>query len=163
MIESLLIWGIALVLLALLLIVAEVFIPSGGMISLVAAAVAIAGLICLFRVDWKWGLAGSGTLLVLGPALFFFALQLMPSTKVGRRIMFGESEEDRPVLPPDTHTEFEALIGMEGVVLTDLRPVGVIRVKDQRLDALAEVSYVKAGQTVKIVSVEGTTIRVRPV
>jgi membrane-bound serine protease (ClpP class) len=163
MIESLLIWGIALVMLALLLIVAEVFIPSGGMISLVAAAVAIAGIVCLFKVDWRWGLAGSGTLLVLGPAAFFFALQLMPSTKVGRRILFGESEVEKPVLPPDTRTEFEALIGMEGVALTDLHPVGVIRVKDQRLDALAEVSYVKAGQTVKIVSVEGTSIKVRPV
>lgn len=163
MIESLLIWGIALVMLALLLVVAEVFIPSGGIISLVATAVAIAGVVCLFKVDWKWGIAGTGTLVVLGPIVALFALQIMPSTRVGRRIMFGEGEEERPVLPPDTHTEFDALVGMEGVVLTDLRPIGVIRVKDQRLDALAEVSYVKAGQMVKIVSVEGTTIKVRPV
>ncbi len=163
MAEYLLIWGVLLVGLSLVLLAAEAFIPSGGLISLTAAAVAIGGVVCLFKVDWKWGAAGIGTVLVLAPLVFMFALQLMPSTKVGKQLLFGEEGEERPVLSDDRNEEFESLIGMEGTVLTDLRPVGVIRLADKRVDALAEISYIPAGSKVKVVSVEGSTIRVRAV
>jgi membrane-bound serine protease (ClpP class) len=161
--EHLLIWGVLLVGLSLVLLSAEAFIPSGGLISLVAAAVAISGVVCLFKVDWRWGAAGLGTLVILGPMVFIFALQLMPSTRVGRSLMFGEQGEDRPVLREESGHELDALVGSEGLVLTDLRPVGSIRLGDQRLDALAEVSYLPAGTKIRVVSVEGTTIRVRAV
>lgn len=163
MIESLLVWGVILIALSLVLLAAEAFIPSGGLISLVAAAVAISGTVCLFRVDWKWGLAGIGTVAVLGPMVFLFALQLMPSTKVGRKLMFGEQGEEQPVLNEQAGHEFDSLIGAEGVVLTDLRPVGAIRIGDRRFDALAEFSFIPAGSRIKVVSVEGMTIRVRAV
>ena len=137
MIESLLLWGIVLVCVSLVLLAAEAFIPSGGLISLVAAAVAISGVVCLFKFDWKWGLVGGGTVAVMGPLVFMFALQLMPSTRMGRTLMFGEAGEERPV--------------------------GTVRLGGQRVDALAEFSYIRAGSTVRVVSVDGTTIKVRAV
>ena len=159
--EALLIWGVLLVGVSLVLLAAEAFIPSGGLISLVAAAVAISGVVCLFKVDWKWGVAGAGTIAVLGPLVFIFALQLMPSTSMGRKLMFGEQGEERSVLENDGMHDLDSLIGAEGVVLTALRPVGTVRLGDQRVDALAEISFIPAGTKVKVVSVEGTTIRVR--
>ncbi len=163
MMESLLVWGVLLVCVSLVLLAAEAVVPSGGLISLVAAAVAISGVVCLFKVDWRWGVAGTGSVLVLGPLVLIFALQLMPSTKVGRSLMFGEKGEDRPVLTDEAGHEFDALVGTEGTVLTDLRPVGSVRFGEQRLDALAEIAYIPAGSRVKVVSVEGTTIKVRAV
>jgi len=163
MIESLLLWGIVLICVSLVLLAAEAFIPSGGLISLVAAAVAISGVVCLFKFDWKWGLVGGGTVAVLGPLVFMFALQLMPSTRMGRTLMFGEGGEERPVVGGEGAHELDALVGTEGVVLTDLRPVGTVRLGDQRVDALAEFSYIRAGSTVRVVSVDGTTIKVRAV
>jgi membrane-bound serine protease (ClpP class) len=161
--EHLLIWGVLLIGLSLILLGAEAFIPSGGLISLVAAAVAISGAVCLFKVDWKWGAVGIGTLIVLGPLIFIFALQLMPSTRMGRKLMFGEQGEERPVLSEEAAHELDGLVGSEALVLTDLRPVGSIRLGEQRFDALAEISYIPAGTKVRVVSVEGTTIRVRAV
>ncbi len=163
MIESLLIWGVLLIGLALVLIVAEAFIPSGGIISLTAAALAVAGVVCMFKVDWRWGVAGTGALLVLGPLAFLFALQLMPSTKVGRQLMFGEGGQERTLSGDEGGSEFDALVGAEGVVMTDLRPVGAVRIGDRRVDALAEIAYIPAGSRVRVTAVEGTTIRVRAV
>jgi membrane-bound serine protease (ClpP class) len=161
--EWLLVWGVLLVALSLVLLAAEAFIPSGGLISVVAAAVAISGIVCLFKVDWKWGVSGIGTVAVLGPLLFIFALQLMPSTKVGRTLMFGEDGQEHPVLSDDAAHELDVLIGAEGTVLTDLRPIGAVRLGDRRIDALAELSFIPAGSRVKVVSVDGTTIKVRAV
>lgn len=156
-------WGIALLAVSLLLVVIEAFVPSAGIIALVAAAVGIAGVVCLFKVDWRWGLTGALTLLILGPMVLFFGLRVMPSTPVGKKLMFGEKGEADPVLHDVDNSALEALIGVEGDALTDLRPVGVIRVEGQRMDALSEVSYIRAGTRVKITSVEGTQIKVRPV
>lgn len=161
--EWLLVWGVLLVALSLVLLAAEAFIPSGGLISVVAAVVAISGIVCLFRVDWKWGAAGLGTVAVLGPLMFIFALQLMPSTKLGRTLMFGEDGEERPVLGEEAVHELDSLIGTEGIVLTDLRPVGAVRLGDRRVDALAELSFIPAGSKVRVVSVDGATIKVRAV
>ena len=61
--------GLALLAASLLLIVVEVFVPSGGVISLVAAVVAVAGVVCLFRVSVLWGFAGLLSMAILAPLL----------------------------------------------------------------------------------------------
>lgn len=158
-----LVWGIALLVVALLLVVVEVFIPSAGLISITATLVGIAGLVCLYMVDWKWGLTGTLASVILVPIIVYYGFQIMPSTPLGRKMLFGESGEHEPVLKSDGVDEFAALVGMEGDALTDLRPVGMARIGKERLDVLSEVSYVRAGTRVRVTAVEGTTVKVRPV
>jgi membrane-bound ClpP family serine protease len=160
-----LLWGIGLLAAALLLVIVEVFVPSGGLIALVSAGCAIAGIYCLFRYSQVWGFIGIASLLVMGPAVFAFALKVWPSTPIGRR-MLGE-------LPPDQveaqrqeeqrqRDRLAALVGAEGRVITDLRPVGLIEIDGQRVEALAQSSFIPAGSRVRITAIEGTQIRVRP-
>ena len=54
-----------------------------------------------------------------------------------------------------------ALIGAEGVVLTDLRPVGVIQVDGQRFDALSETGLIRAGSRVKVTKIDSNQVKVR--
>ncbi|MBL8759125.1 MAG: hypothetical protein JNK35_11930, partial [Phycisphaerae bacterium] len=49
--EPLLLWGLGLLAASLLIVVIELFLPSAGVLALVATAVAIAGVVCLFRHD----------------------------------------------------------------------------------------------------------------
>ena len=161
--EAMLIWGIALLAVALLLVLVEVLVPSAGLISITAALVGIAGLVCLYMVDWKWGVAGTGAAVVLVPIIVYYGFQMMPTTSFGKKMLFGESGEHEPVLKSDGVDEFAALVGMEGDALTDLRPVGVAKIGKERLDVLSEVSYVRAGTRVRVTAVEGTTVKVRPV
>lgn len=158
--ETLLIWGIALLAIALLLAIVEIFVPSAGLISIVAIICAIAGLICLYRVDWVWGAAGTLTLLILTPIIVNYGFKILPSTPMGRRMMFGEAGEHAPVLQ-DTKSELESLLNAEGVAQTDLRPVGVVRIGQTKHDALAEIGYIRAGSKIKVSAVEGTVIKVR--
>lgn len=161
--EALLVWGIVLLVVALLLVVVEIFVPSAGLISITAALVGIAGLICLYKVDFVWGISGTLAAVVLVPTIIYYGFQTMPSTYFGRKMLFGESGEHEPVLKTDGVDEFAALVGMEGDALTDLRPVGVAKIGKERLDVLSEVSYVRAGARVRVTAVEGTTVKVRPV
>lgn len=159
----LLFWGLALLCAGLLLVLLEVFVPSGGMIALLSAVVGIAGIVCLFMYEATWGIAGTLAAMVLVPIIVAFGFKVMPTTYFGKKMLFGESGKHEPVLPEAPTTEFDALVGMEGEAVTDLRPVGTIKVDGQKLDALSEVSYVRAGTRIKVTAVEGVTIKVRPI
>lgn len=161
--EPLLLWGIGLLLAALLVLAIEVFVPSMGLLSVLAGAMALGGLACLYSHSLSWGITGTLVVLILGPTIVAFGFRILPSTPFGRKMLFGEEGEDKPVLPEPVASEFEGLVGQTGEAVTDLRPVGMILVAGQRLDALTETSYIRAGTRVRVTSVEGTQIKVRPV
>lgn len=162
--ESLVVWGLVLLGASLLLIVVEVFVPSAGLISLASAAVGIAGLVCLYKHDWVWGLIGTLCMLVLAPVVFMTGLNIMPSTPFGKKLLFGESGKDEPVMPTTLTPEaMGKLVGAEGKALTDLRPVGTISIDSQRLQARSEISLIRSGTMVRVTGVDGPVLKVRPV
>ena len=55
-----------------------------------------------------------------------------------------------------------ALIGSEGTAVSDLRPVGKVRIEGERLDALAESGMIEAGTPVVVTTVYDNQIKVRP-
>lgn len=156
-------WGIVLLAAALLLVALEVFLPSAGLVSAVAALVGIAGIVCLFQESTVWGVIGILGVVVLAPMVFYFGVKVMPSTPFGKKLLYGEGGKHEPVIPESAGHELDALLGAEGESLTDLRPVGSARIEGQRIDVFSEVAFVPAGTRVRVTAVEGSLIRVRPV
>ena len=56
-----------------------------------------------------------------------------------------------------------SLVGREGVAVTALRPSGVIRVGDERLDAVTDGGFVEEGRPVRVLEVHGSRIVVEAV
>jgi membrane-bound ClpP family serine protease len=52
-------------------------------------------------------------------------------------------------------------VGAEGVVVSPLRPVGVVRIGDARYDALAEAGLIEPGARVRVSEVYDNQIKVR--
>lgn len=166
--ENYLIWGIGLLVAALLLLVVEALVPSAGIIGLVAASIAIAGIVCLFNVSVMWGIVGIITFIGVGGVGFLFALSIMPNTRFGRRLILGEDADkmdDEEGPPPDAldHSAFAHLIGKEGVAATDMRPIGAIRIGAERYQASSETAYVRTGTPVRVTSADDHQIKVRPI
>lgn len=164
--QALLLWGLGLLAASLLLIVIEVFVPSGGLIALVAAGCAIGGIVALFRYHPWWGVIGIAVLLILAPMAFSFAIRVWPSTPLGRRMLGERSPEEIEAARERErrqHEELRALIGQQGTVLTDLRPVGLVQIGNRRYDAISETGYVRAGQRVRVAGADSMQLRVRPV
>ena len=55
------------------------------------------------------------------------------------------------------------MVGAVGMVVSDLRPVGLIQIDGQRLEALAETGFIRAGTKVRITVVESNQIKVRSI
>lgn len=167
MIEPMLLWGLGLLLLAVLLIIVEVLVPSGGLIGVVAIAASLGAIVCFWRVDAWWGLSSILAVLVLAPSAMAFAFRIWPNTPVGRRMILGAEDEDQLASDRAERVKLEearqALVGARGVAVTDLRPIGVVRIEGERVEALAEGGVIPAGSSIRVSAVEANQIRVRQV
>lgn len=155
-------WGVGLFAAALAIAFLELFIPSAGILALLSGALAVAGVVAFWTVSPLWGILSLLALLILVPLLVAFFLRIYPDTPIGRRMILS-SDDDAPPEPPSAHAPAASLVGLTGEAITELRPVGMIRVDGQRLEALSEQGVVETGARVRITAVEGTRIRVRRV
>lgn len=166
--NALLFWGIGLLAASLALVALEVTLPTGGLLAIVSGGCAIGSVVCFFRVSTTWGMLGLLALLILMPTALAFGLKVWPHTPVGRRMILGgeTAEEDVQRRLEARRQEEElakALIGVRGTALTDLRPIGLVRIEGERIDALAEGGVIPAGSEVRVTAVEGSQIKVRRV
>lgn len=161
-----LVWGFLLLGIALLMVVIEIFVPTAGMLGLGSLVVAGLGVVCLFRAGLNWGLGGVLSVMVTGPIVFFYGLKVYRNTAIGRMMTSADADavaaEARDV-ELAAMRERERLMGLEGVVVTELRPVGVVELEGRRYDALSETTLVRAGTRVRVTLVEPSQVRVRPV
>ncbi|MEL7484794.1 MAG: NfeD family protein [Planctomycetota bacterium] len=166
--EPMLIWGLSLIAVSVLLIVVELFVPSGGIIALTAGVVGVAGVVCLFLTDRNpvlWGSLGILTLVVLFPSAFFLWVKLLPTTSWGQALLGERPIEERQSLADREQEQrdlMRSLVGEQGVALTPLRPVGTIEVSGSRYDALAEGVAIEQGDAVRVTGADITQLRVRP-
>lgn len=165
--EALLWWGFGLLLASAVVLALELFVPSGGVLGLLSAALAIVAVVCFWRVSPAWGMSSLLAVLILGPLALGFFVKIWPDTPIGRLMILGSNapeERDRAgreVADAARRDEMDALVGARGRAITDLRPVGVVLLDGQRREALAEGAWIESGREVRVVRVEGTQIRVR--
>lgn len=160
-----LVWGIILLGIALGLLIIEIFVPTAGVLGITAVAVAIVGVICLFKASTTWGLSGLVTVIVTGPTVFFYGLKIYRQTPLGRKMTSADADDALAAEREREADELRArqkLVGMEGTVVTELRPVGVVSIAGKRYDALSETTLVKSGETIRVTVAEPNQLRVRP-
>jgi membrane-bound serine protease (ClpP class) len=140
---------IALMVGGMLLLVAEVaIIPGFGMAGVSAALLILGGAgYAWHEFGPAWGM---GSLLISG-AVAGGILLWVPRTKAGRALVLkdtlGKPEEN-----------FEALVGVEGVAVTPLRPAGMAELAGRRVDVVTDGVFVEKGRAVRVVAVEGARV-----
>ena len=143
---------IALVLATLLLVVLEVIIPSGGIISVVAVICAIAALKLGFDEGELIGWLSLVGMVLGAPAAIWLGFKILPHTPfVLNRQSEGHARTDG----------LEDFIGEPGIVTSPLRPIGVVEVRDRRVEAVSPGEFLQAGTPVIVVSVRGGELIVK--
>ena len=154
-----LIFAVFLYFVCAVLILTEVFVPSGGIISLFALACVIVGGVIFFRHSTTVGWIGVVIAVIMIPSVLIFAYRIFPKTRFGKSVMLTPSEREQGDAIPDT-AELKDLLGAEGLVLTPLRPVGMCNFSGRRVECVAEGGYVDKDKKVKVIEVESTQLTV---
>lgn len=151
-----------LIVLGVALLVAEVFVPSGGFLFLASALCILGGVALTFVYgDTATGMATLLGVFVVVPAAGALALYIWPRTPMGKRLILPDQDATVAQLP--VNLELEGLRGRYGRALSDLRPAGAVSFDGRRVDVISEGIMVPVGAWVRCVDVRAATVVVRQV
>jgi membrane-bound ClpP family serine protease len=152
-------WSILLLLLGLGLIALELFVPSGGVLGILAALAIIGSIAVAFSGGWVTGVSMLVATMVILPIVLAAAVHYWPRTPIGRLIVLATPQRGDEVLP-DTpqYRQLKDLIGKRGVAKTKMLPSGAIVIEGRVYDAFSEGMAIDAGQAVRVTAVRTNRI-----
>lgn len=156
--------ALALIGLGLLLLIAELFLPTGGILSALAVGAIIVGV----AMPFFYGDTAAGLLTMLGvfivvPIVVSVMMHVAPRTPLIKRMIQQGPEEDATVASMPVIVELEQLRGRLGRAVSSLRPSGVVDFDGRRIDTLTEGMMVEPGTWVRCIDVKAGRVIVRPV
>jgi len=145
---------IILQLLAIIVIIAEIFIPSGGILGIIAIVTTIYSLFKVFNdVSFAAGLTLTIIDVFLYPIIILIGLKLVSQSPAA--LSKKLSKEEGAISQNPKELEY---IGQPGKCLTDLHPSGIIKIGDKRLDVITEGEFINKDSLVQVIKVDGNRI-----
>ncbi len=160
-------WALICMGVAVVLFIVELFIPTGGIASVLCAIAIVAAVVLAFFSDTTFGMIGLICALLAVAVAPFVVTKIMPDTPIARILtLHNDPMSDahkKGIAGTETAATSSALVGQRGKAMTDLRPVGTCMIENQRRDCLAEGGVILAGRKVEVVAADGMQIKVREV
>ena len=99
--------------------------------------------------------------LVIVIIIFALIIKKLPTSKLWSKIILTKtsSSEEGYV----SSVDYSRYLHKEGIVLTELRPSGSVKIDDDVLDVVSEGSYISKGEKIRVVKIEGMRIIVRKI
>jgi len=138
----------------ILVIIAEIFIPSLGILAVIALAVLSYSLYIVFTsISTTAGVVFTGLDIILVPLIVFLGIKILAKSPMSLKKEL--SKADGVVSQKE---KLEAYINMKGKAVTDLRPAGMAQINSQRVDVVTDGEYINAGIPVIVTGVAGNRI-----
>ena len=148
---------IILQLVGVVVIIAEIILPSGGILSIVALSVFGYSLYIAFsEISKTVGFAFVAADLVLIPVLVIVGLKLLARSPVTLRKTLSREEGVSSQSP-----ELVNYIDMQGTAVTNLRPAGMAVINGKRVDVVTRGEYIEKDSAIIVTAVTGNQIIVR--
>jgi membrane-bound ClpP family serine protease len=158
-------WAFLLLAIGAMLLVGEVFIPSGGVITILAALSLIGAIVCAGNAWWGsspgyfWGFV-TGMAFFL-PVVIGAAFYVWPSTPLGKRAILEAPAPHEVASFVEQEERYGRMVGKFGETLTMLNPAGIVRIDGHRVHCQSEGSILDAGVRVRVISAKGNRVIVR--
>lgn len=144
---------VALVLIGLILVVLETFLP--GMVLGIAGVVCLVAAVVIGFRDFGPS-TGVNVLMAVGLGLcgcFVFYAQVFPSTPIAKALI-----SQRVLRNPDMQDE---LLHARGTTLSALRPSGMAMINGKRFDVVSEGGFIEPNTPIEVIDVDGARIVAR--
>jgi len=141
----------------LVLIMAEVLIPSLGMLGGLAAIALIGSVVVAWQESPDLGQNFLFAEAVLVPAAIMTGLKLLPKSPFTKFLIApGFSFKDAPAVDERD----KDLLGKRGVVEAPLRPAGAARIDGRRVDVVTRGEMIPTGDWVEVCGLSGNRVEV---
>jgi len=138
----------------ILVIIAEIFIPSFGLLTVIALSVLFYSLYLVFTtISTTAGMIFTGLDIALLPVLIIFGMKILARSPLSLKREL--SKQDGVV---SQRQGLEDYMHMTGISVTDLRPAGMAVINSQRLDVVTDGEYIDADTPIVVTGVKGNQI-----
>lgn len=148
-------WAIALLVVGVGLIFAELLIPSFGLITLLAICCFVGSVILAFQSGTATGVTFIVGAIVGIILALYYGVRLLRNSPLVLKDSIDSQGSDALA------AKLAALVGSEGAASSALRPVGRVRIDGVLYDAHAVSSFIGANTPVTVERVQGNTLYVR--
>lgn len=146
-------------LIGIAIIIAEIFIPSLGLLTVIAVGIFSYSLYLAFTTistTAGWVLVGLDIILV--PTLLFIGIKLIAKSNLSLKAQLSQKDGVE-----SQSKELKTYVSKKGKAVTDLRPAGIAQFDDHRLDVVTDGEYIDAGTPVMVTRVTGNQIVVEQI
>ena len=173
--------SLALLGLALVLLVLEMFLPTGGVLAVLTGVAAVASIASMFIYDTTWGAIYLAVICAGSPVAVVVMIKLWSKTPIAKRMVLSGGADGPATADHDDERQsnpgapamgvaakanakhLTSFVGRKGIAATTLRPVGFVRIDDARIDAVAESGYIELGREIVVLEVVDGQLKVRDV
>lgn len=139
---------------ACILLFLEVFVPSGGILGILAVGFAVLSVWGFWKQD--------------RPAIACVAAGAMVAFGIVTLVWVMKKVAFRGSLSPDTSTSVDtrldsALVGHEGSTLTALRPAGMALIDGKKVDVVSGGAFIDKDARIRVVEISGNRVVVRQI
>lgn len=158
---TLIIW---LIIFALFFFILELFIPSGGILGLCSLFCVILSIIFTYQISPTLGNTAIAIAIVGVPLFMLLGMRILPNTPLIKRFSLKDKQPANSVIyDKNRDTDPQSLVGLEGVTLTDLRPIGTCLINNNRMECTSNHGVIPHNTKIKVTSVSGLDVKVEPI
>src|SRR5262245_54546216 len=156
-------WAIVLLLLGLVFLVLEFFIPSGGALAVMCALSFLAAIVVGFLAGPWTGATVLLAVCVIVPSAVGAAVRWWPETPIGKLMLVGRPRSADEVLPETiAYRGLKDLVGRRGQAKGLMVPSGRVLIDGKTYDAVSEGMAIEPHQPIIVVNVSTQRLVVRP-
>jgi len=141
----------------ILVIIAEVILPSGGLLTVLAGGIFGYSLVVVFtQISSTAGAVFLALDVVMVPVLVIAGLKMLAKSPVTLRTTLSSAEGVTSQNP-----EMEQYIGKSGKAMSNLRPAGAALIEGKRVDVVTRGEYIEKETAITVQSVTANQVIVK--
>lgn len=143
----------------IMVIIVEIFIPSLGVLTVIALALLSYSLYIVFTsISITAGIVFTGLDIIIVPLTIVLGIKILAKSPLSLK---RELSKHNGVV--SQKEKLETYINMKGIAVTDLRPAGMAQINSQRVDVVTDGEYIEADTPVIVTGVAGNRIVVEAI
>ncbi len=143
----------------IIVIIAEIFIPSLGVLAVIALAILSYSIYIVFTsISTTAGVVFTGLDIIIIPFIVVLGIKILAKSPLSLK---RELSKQNGVV--SQKEKLETYINMKGTAVTDLRPAGMAQINSQRVDVVTDGEYIEADTPVIVTGVAGNRIVVEAI
>jgi membrane-bound ClpP family serine protease len=148
-------WFILLYAIGIVLVIAELFLPTHGILGVGGLGFVLAGILYCFLARPWLGIGMLAATMTASPFVWVLTMKIFPRTPMGRNLVLPPIHNPVPPSPVQ--------MGQLGITISELRPMGICEFSGQRVETLSEQGIIPAGRKVQVVNLANRRPTVRTI